>query len=93
MVREALQCRPGTAGTVHKGRNEETALGHCLPPAAGGSDVPQHEGTVELPHGPCSPSAVTSMLGPVLGDTVTNTHCVKCDIFLILLSKTRYSNK
>lgn len=70
-VREALQCRPGTAGTVRRRRSEGTALGRCLPPAADGSGVPRREGTVELPRGPCSPSAKMSMLGLVLSKTQT----------------------
>lgn len=66
VAREALQCRPDTAGTVHRRRSEGRASGHCPPPEAGGSDVPQREGTVELPRGPCSPSVVARRLGPVL---------------------------
>lgn len=69
MVREVLQCRPGTAGTVRRRRSEGTASGRCLLPAAGGLNVPRREGTVELPRGPCFPSVVTSTLVLVLSDT------------------------
>lgn len=64
VAREELQCRPGTADTVRRRRSEATASGRCLPPAAGGSNVPRHGGTGEPPRGPCSPSAAMST--PVL---------------------------
>lgn len=62
---EVLPCRPGTAGNARRRRSEGTPSGRCPPPAAGGSDDPRREGTVELPRGPCSPSAA-GMLGLAL---------------------------
>lgn len=95
-AREALQCRPGTAGTGRRRRSEGTAWGRCPPPAAGGSVVPRREATAEPPRGPCSPSAEVRTLGLALGDTKKHKHmpalCYKGDTLLILLSNWRYAH-
>lgn len=83
VVREVLRCRPGTAGTVRRRRSGGTASGRCLPPAAGGSNVPRREGTVELPRGPCSPSVVMSTLVLALSDKNTHTPQVKMCLFAV----------
>lgn len=76
-VTEALQCHPGTAGSVHKHRSEGIALGRCPPPQAGESGVLLRGGTVEPPRGPCSPSAAAGTLVLVLSETQTYTFTLK----------------
>lgn len=86
-AREGLQCRPGTVDTVRRRRSEATASGRCLPPAAGGSNVPPRVGTAEPPRGPCSPSAAMST--PVLVLIVRHKHtCFKVRLFCYISCQT-----
>lgn len=72
--REAPRCRPGTAGTVRRRRNEATAWGRCPPPAAAGSAGRRRAATDGPPRGPCFPSAAARRPEWVLENRKKKNH-------------------